>query len=175
MSCFDSKLLCNICIVRLQGHLLLTSDNMIWVFCLGTKRKQFMWTQVFLTDCILRNDAVNSMSFLLSQTSTGFSSAEVLLTNLATFLYLRELNLINQPKTLTVLVVLVSHQIINNIIEATRSVELPILQYSSRKNSKKFSSSDQLISMNSYQLPTSALIHNKFSELSASQTLWSWN
>ena len=77
------------------------------------------------------------MSFLLSQTSTGFSSAEVLLTNLATIFYLRELNLINQPKTLTVLVVLVSHQIINNIIEATRSVELPILQYSSRKNSKK--------------------------------------
>ena len=29
----------------------------------GKKRKQLMWTHVFLTDCILRNDAVNSMSF----------------------------------------------------------------------------------------------------------------
>ena len=58
--------------------------------------------------------AVNSVSFLLSQKSTGlFSSAEELSTNLATNVYLRELNLINQPKTLTVPMVLVSHQIIN--------------------------------------------------------------
>ena len=31
--------------------------------CCGKKSKQLMWTHVFLTDCILRNDAVNSMSF----------------------------------------------------------------------------------------------------------------
>ena len=43
------------------------------------------------------------MSFLLSQKSSGlFSSAKVLLTNVATNVYKRELNLINQPKTLTV-------------------------------------------------------------------------
>ena len=58
------------------------------VFCLGTKRKQFMWTQVFLTDYILRYEAVNSMSFLLTQKSTGlFSSAKM--TDLATDVYMR--------------------------------------------------------------------------------------
>ena len=42
------------------------------------------------------------------------TSAEVFPTNLATNVYRRELNLINQPKTFTLPMVLVSHQIINN-------------------------------------------------------------
>ena len=57
---------------------------------------------------------MNSVSFLLSQKSSGlFLSAKVLLTNVATDVYERELNLINKPKTLTAPTVLVSHQIIN--------------------------------------------------------------
>ena len=120
MSHFDSKSLHNICIVRLQGSLLLTSDNMItnsYQFSALEQRENSLCelTQVFFTDCILRNDAVNSMSFLLPQKSTGsFLSAEVFPTNLATNVYRRELNLINQPKTFTLPMVLVSHQIINN-------------------------------------------------------------
>ena len=47
-----------------------------------------MRTQVFLTDCILRYEAVNSMSFLLTQKNTGlFSSAKM--TDLATDVYMR--------------------------------------------------------------------------------------
>ena len=120
MSHFDSKSLHNICIVRLQGPLLLIYDNMItnsYQFSVLEQKEYSLCelTQVFFTDCILRNDAVNSMSFLLPQKSTGsFLSAEVFPTILATNVYRRELNLINQLKTFTLPMVLVSHQIINN-------------------------------------------------------------
>ena len=70
MSHFDSKSLHNICIVRLQGSLLLTSDNMItnsYQFFALEQRENSLCelTQVFFTDCILRNDAVNLMNILL--------------------------------------------------------------------------------------------------------------
>ena len=96
-------------------------------------------TQVFFTDCILRNDAVNSMSFLLPQKSTGsFLSAEVFPTNLATNVYRRELNSSNQLKTFTLPMVLVSHQIINNRSNSQCWVCAWTLHlhYSSRKNQK---------------------------------------
>ena len=93
MSHFDSKSLHNICIVRLQGPLLLIYDNMItnsYQFSVLEQKEYSLreLTQVFFTDCILRNDAVNSMSFLLPLKSTeSFLSAEVLPTNLATNVY----------------------------------------------------------------------------------------
>ena len=144
MSHFDSKSLHNICIVRLQGPLLLIYDNMITnsYQLSALEQKEYSLcelTQVFFTDCILRNDAVNSMSFLLPQKSTeSFLSAEVLPTNLATNVYRRELNLINQLKTFTLPMVLVSHQIINNWSNSQCWVcaWTPHLLYSSRKNSR---------------------------------------
>ena len=144
MSHFDSKSLHNICIVRLQGPLLLIYDNMITnsYQLSALEQKEYSLcelTQVFFTDCILRNDAVNLMSFLLPQKSTeSFLSAEVLPTNLATNVYQRELNLINQLKTFTLPMVLVSHQIINNWSNSQCWVcaWTPHLLYSSRKNSK---------------------------------------
>ena len=100
-----------------------------------------MWTQVFLTDYILRYEAVNSMSFLLTQKSTGLFSCGKM-TDLATDVYMRLLNLINKPKTLTVPSVLVWYPIIKNWSNSPcwGCAWTLILRYSSRKNLKNVSS-----------------------------------
>ena len=141
MSHFDSKSLHNICIVRLQGPLLLIHDNkFLSVFCLGTKRIQFMWinTSVFYWLHFKKwCSEFNEYSFTQKSTES-FLSAEVLPTNLATNVYRRELNLIHQLKTFTLPMVLVSHQIINNWSNSQCWVcaWTPHLLYSSRKNSR---------------------------------------
>ena len=112
MSCFDSQMFYNICTERWQSYVyrvfsrlhLITWQQIPISFLPRNKKKTvYVNTSVFDWLYFLRYDAVNSMSFLLSQKSSGlFSSAKVLLTNVATNVYKRELNLINQPKTLTV-------------------------------------------------------------------------
>ena len=78
--------------VCFQGLLSFTSDNMItnpYQFsALEQKENSLCEHKFFLTDYILRYEAVNSMSFLLTQKSTGlFSSAKM--TDLATDVYMR--------------------------------------------------------------------------------------
>ena len=124
LCCFDSQSFYNICTERWQSYVyrvfsrlhLITWQQIPINFLPWNKKKTvYVNTSVFDRLYFLRYDAVNSVSFLLSQKSSGlFLSAKVLLTNVATDVNKRELNLINQPKTLTAPTVLVSHQIINN-------------------------------------------------------------
>ena len=123
---FDSQSFYNICTERWQSYVYRVFSRLHLITWQQINPYQFsaleqkenslcehecFWLIVFFK----LTDAVNSVSFLLSQKSSGlFSSAKVLLTNVATDVYKRELNLINQPKTLTAPTVLVSHQIINN-------------------------------------------------------------
>ena len=81
------------------------------------------------------------MSFLLSQTSTGFSSAEVLPTNLATIVYLRERNLINQPKTLTASCFASDHKQLRQLTV----LNSPFCNTVPERTQKKFLSNDQSI------------------------------
>ena len=120
---FDSQSFYNICTERWQSYVyrvfscshLITWQQIPISFLPWNKKKTvYVNTSVFDWLYFLWYDAVNSVSFLLSQKSSGlFLSAKVLLTNIATDVYERELNLINKPKTLTAPTVLVSHQIIN--------------------------------------------------------------
>ena len=169
MSRFDSKSLCNICIIRLQGPLLLTSVNMI------TNPYQFSaLKQKENSLCEHKFDWLHFKKWCGEfRKRTGlFSSSEVLSTNLATNVYLRELNINNQPKTLTVTVVLVSHQIVK--IEAINSqcwTPHFVLQF--QKETQK------IIPQHWNQWPINfnelLSVAHLITHSSGSQTLWSWN